>query len=427
MATIYLSSTYEDLKDYRRAVVGALLKAGYHVIGMEDYVATHRRPVDECLKDVEKADIYVGLFAFRYGYVPPPEHNNPGALSITELEFRHAEKLKRPCLTFIADQEQAGIPQKFVDGFTGEGDNGQKIKRLRQHLQSEKTASFFSGTYQLASLVQSAVSKHLANQKKPASPDATEPTTPAAVTWDIEKQGSPYPGLLHFTRKYAPVFFGRDGEVREILDRMRSPEGRFILISGNSGVGKSSVVAAGVLPLIEKMALPGSTNCLCVRMIPGKGSHPFNALTAALHPYATAVGLDPESMEKDLIQSPPRLAYHVREILSKGGDHDALVLFLDQMEELFTAQDREASKTFLTAAYEAAQDGGLWVVATIRSDHLHHCHEHPDMLRVLRGKSHYPLGPIEPFMLSDLIVKPARFAGLTITDKLARRIIHDMG
>ena len=44
---------------------------------MEDYVATDRRTVDKCLADVAGADIYVGLFAFRYGYVPPPEHNNP--------------------------------------------------------------------------------------------------------------------------------------------------------------------------------------------------------------------------------------------------------------------------------------------------------------------------------------------------------------
>ena len=57
MATIYLSSTYEDLKEYRRVVFDALRKSGYQVIAMEDYVATDQRPVDKCLKDVEQADI----------------------------------------------------------------------------------------------------------------------------------------------------------------------------------------------------------------------------------------------------------------------------------------------------------------------------------------------------------------------------------
>ena len=101
MATIYLSSTYEDLKEYRRVVFDALRKSGYQVIAMEDYVATDQRPVDKCLKDVEKADIYIGLFAFRYGYVPPVQHTNPKGWSITELEFRRAESLSKSCLTFV--------------------------------------------------------------------------------------------------------------------------------------------------------------------------------------------------------------------------------------------------------------------------------------------------------------------------------------
>ena len=52
MTSIYLSSTYEDLKEYRRVVFDALRKSGYQVIAMEDYVATDQRPVDKCLKDV---------------------------------------------------------------------------------------------------------------------------------------------------------------------------------------------------------------------------------------------------------------------------------------------------------------------------------------------------------------------------------------
>jgi len=55
MTTIYLSSTYEDLKDYRSVVFEALRKASYDVKAMEYYVATDRRPVDECLADVPRA------------------------------------------------------------------------------------------------------------------------------------------------------------------------------------------------------------------------------------------------------------------------------------------------------------------------------------------------------------------------------------
>ena len=58
MMKIYLSSTYEDLKDHRRVVFDALRKSGYQVIAMEDYVATDTRPVDKCLADVEKSEKY---------------------------------------------------------------------------------------------------------------------------------------------------------------------------------------------------------------------------------------------------------------------------------------------------------------------------------------------------------------------------------
>jgi hypothetical protein len=61
VTTIYLSSTYEDLKEYREVVYKALRKSGYDFIAMEDYVATDQRPVDKCLEDVRKANIYVGI------------------------------------------------------------------------------------------------------------------------------------------------------------------------------------------------------------------------------------------------------------------------------------------------------------------------------------------------------------------------------
>src|SRR5262245_64624166 len=110
MATIYLSSTYEDLKNYRMAVFEALRKAGYRVLAMEDYVATDRRPVEKCLADIEDSDIYVGVFAFHYGYVPPAEHGNPDGFSITELEFRHAKKLGKACLAFAVKEDAPWPP-----------------------------------------------------------------------------------------------------------------------------------------------------------------------------------------------------------------------------------------------------------------------------------------------------------------------------
>src|SRR5262249_58249818 len=107
--------------------------------------------------------------------------------------------------------------------------------------------------------------------KRPVPPAVEPPTVLTKIIWDIskDKNGSPYPGLMHFTRKYSRVFFGRDDEIREILYRLQKPERRFIIISGDSGVGKSSVVDAGLLPKFEDGALSGNENCVAVRMVPG--------------------------------------------------------------------------------------------------------------------------------------------------------------
>jgi hypothetical protein len=71
MAKIYISSTYSDLVPYRKAVNDVLLQLGQHVIAMEQYVASDERPLSRCKADVESSDLYVGILAWRYGFIPP--------------------------------------------------------------------------------------------------------------------------------------------------------------------------------------------------------------------------------------------------------------------------------------------------------------------------------------------------------------------
>ncbi len=109
MAKIYLSSTYEDLQVYPCVVFETRRKiSGYHALAMGNYIAKDSRPVEQGLKDVERAALYVGLFAFRYGYVPPASHDNPKGLLITELKFRRAEALCKPCLIVVVRDTMPG-------------------------------------------------------------------------------------------------------------------------------------------------------------------------------------------------------------------------------------------------------------------------------------------------------------------------------
>jgi WD40 repeat protein len=155
---VYLSSTFEDLKEYRLAVFGALERAGLDVERMEGYTASDERPLDLCLRGVARADIYVGLFAWRYGYIPPAAHGNPEGQSITELEYRHAALTERRKLLFFAHPETiAGWPERFRDEVTGEGNAGARLAAFRNDLGTEKLASFFRTPDELAALVLAAI------------------------------------------------------------------------------------------------------------------------------------------------------------------------------------------------------------------------------------------------------------------------------
>ena len=159
MARIYISSTYSDLQEYREKVYRALRQLGHDVVAMEDYVAADRRPLDKCLTDVASCDLYLGIFAHRYGYVP--EHGNPDGRSITELEYRHAGAQDIPRLVFLLDVKTAWPPE-HMDVFTGEGGQGAQIRALRDELGRDHVVSFFCTADELAQKVSVAASLNLA-------------------------------------------------------------------------------------------------------------------------------------------------------------------------------------------------------------------------------------------------------------------------
>src|SRR4051794_34135141 len=150
MARIYLSSTFEDLQEYRTAVYHTLRQMHHDVISMEDYVAGDERPLDKCLADVAACEVYVGIFALRYGFIPPKD--NPERKSITELEYRKASAEGKERLVFLLD-ESASWPLKFIDALNGVGENGRLIKSIRDELSLEHRRAIFKTPDDLASKV----------------------------------------------------------------------------------------------------------------------------------------------------------------------------------------------------------------------------------------------------------------------------------
>jgi len=191
---------------------------------MEEWTADSDEPKKFSEDRLHGCDLCVLLVAFRRGYVPDGE-----TLSITQLEYEAAVKQRINVLPFLLE-EKSPWPRDF-----DELDKDAEIRRWRAELQKRHGVEPF-GLEPRSIDMTGALGRWLA--KRPAQPPpAAGQDAPMKITWDIKKDGSPYPGLMHFTRKYARVFFGRDDEIREVLYRMGKPEGRFIIISGDSGVG----------------------------------------------------------------------------------------------------------------------------------------------------------------------------------------------
>lgn len=146
MRRVYLSSTIGDLEEFRTVAADALRNCGYDVDWMERYAARDDRPKAACESDVAKADYYVGIFAWRYGYVP--EDNNPEGRSITELEYRAAGAASKPRFIFLLDNN-APWSSKHRDA-EQEPDKGQRIRDLRNTLTKEQWAGFFHSPDNLA-------------------------------------------------------------------------------------------------------------------------------------------------------------------------------------------------------------------------------------------------------------------------------------
>jgi hypothetical protein len=159
MARIYISSTFIDLQKEREAVAAALRQLKHEPIGMEDYVAEGSRPLAVCLRDVADCDGYVGIFGFRYGYVPADD--NPEQRSITELEYRTARQKGIETMIFLQALKAARL--EMADKFTGEGDVGQRIEALRRELQAQHTVLTFEAPEDLQLHVSGAVSKATAD------------------------------------------------------------------------------------------------------------------------------------------------------------------------------------------------------------------------------------------------------------------------
>ena len=247
------------------------------------------------------------------------------------------------------------------------------------------------------------------------------------LTW---KEGQcPYPGLPAFSRKFAPVFFGRDAAITRVQQKLnglaeRSPA--FLLLLGASGCGKSSLVRAGVLP---QLVSGGEQKWLLLEPF-GPGKFPFAALNRVLrHPLA-AVKENPPPAEAASDHEADGLVNQLHWLRSVR--QTTLVLVIDQFEELLSQLSGEGEQpsegerflAFLRTLL-SEQLAGVMVLATMRTDFLDLLQSRwPDLVGMATTEA---LEPIRPEDFAELITGPAARSGLTLEPGLTERLVSESG
>ncbi len=252
--------------------------------------------------------------------------------------------------------------------------------------------------------------------------DPNEYPAPAGQQTDLQNR-SPYPGLHYFTEQDAPLFFGRDKEITELLDLLKPPGKRFIAVIGASGSGKSSLVAAGVIPdVLEKTSW--GKHWLPMRFTPGElGNDPFAPLLGQLRPLLEKSRLNTREIGKRL-RARGNLGALAEDLLKNEAGEVELLLFIDQFEELFTVVAPEYQPRFVVMLAEAAQASRIRTIVTLRADFFPHCLQH-DELKDLLNAGAYSLTAPAPKAQLEMITGPADVAGLQFEGELPWQILDE--
>lgn len=231
---IYVSSTSLDLKDHRQAVIETLLRTGHTPVCMEYQPAAPVVPKDECMRQVSMCDAYVGMFAWRYGFIPPQCDT-----SITEMEYRTALECHIPVLIFLLEDNA-----QWPEGFRDVGVDGQRIGTLRDELKQTTWIGFFNSPDNLAKEVLASL-----QSLKPEDPEQKQKPNPLPIP-------IPQTPIMHFQ--------DREAELLRLREYLTNTDLRMVLICGRGGAGKTSLIIKLLHELIDKGF---STNAAVVESI----------------------------------------------------------------------------------------------------------------------------------------------------------------
>jgi WD40 repeat protein len=227
---------------------------------------------------------------------------------------------------------------------------------------------------------------------------------------------NPYRGLEPFTAEHAPVYFGRDVDIEALSSLVRRRP--VVVVVGPSGVGKSSLVQAGLIPALQQQQ---SWSIVLVR----PGQDPWLRLAAALlraqNGTEKPVTRRQSEQESDLLRT-KGFASVARFLRS---ENRPLLLVVDQFEELL-ASDGQPDEGLLHLLLPQPEDAesALRIVLVLRADFQPALQSIPGFHTRLNGRL-YLLSPLTPVQMRQVITRPAAARSVHFEEGLIDRILTD--
>ena len=161
MAKVYLSSTLLDLRAERQAITDWLIAAGFQPV--HSYVADSETVRESCLEDIAGCDLYILLLGHRFGF--QPTKHNPKKLSITQLEFRKAGKLRLPRLAFL----RTSVPDIHLSDLN-DPDRNRLVQAFRTEVAEALRPAEFKDMAELVAAFSAAILHHVLKVRRNGMP-----------------------------------------------------------------------------------------------------------------------------------------------------------------------------------------------------------------------------------------------------------------
>jgi len=248
---------------------------------------------------------------------------------------------------------------------------------------------------------------------------------------------NPFPGLRPFETEEYRLFFGREGQSDALLARLQRT--RFLAVVGTSGSGKSSLIRAGLMPALRGGLMAGAGSGWRIAVM-RPGGDPIGNLAAELVKDdvlpAAGAGLRTDEAEAVIDATLRSGSLGIVDAAYQGrlGEHEKLLIVVDQFEELFrfraaqqnTNADEAAAfvKLLLEAAHQ--RELSIYIVLTMRSDFLGDCAQFQGLPEAINDGQY-----LIPRMTRDerrfAVTGPVGVTRGKITEPLVNRLLNDVG